>query len=391
MARLRGNGFFNIQQWVLQHHGEVGWAAVVASLEAADRERLREVRVADWYPLVLQARLLRAIDDRFGEGDLRLARKIGGDQAERDLDRGVITWLFRLFSPMTMLGNMNVVWRRFHDSGRWTASFGGSTVVVTVHDWENVDRANCADVEGYLEHLAQRLSRSTGYMRHTRCRLDGFEACEFVYSEPLERKIPMPRSAITVEMASTVGRELLQMSDPGAVHDAMVTLLRHTLPRNANAAFWAWEETTGAARLLWSSGRPSDCPAHCVVVEFGGKTMARVEVDALSAGERDGVLETLEALSPWFGAALAAVSGNPAEGVPIVARLEDPVSLAVTKWRLTPRQSEVLAGALSGLTNKEIAAKLGCAEATVEVHMTALFRKSGATTRSGLVSVTLAQ
>ena len=42
---------------------------------------------------------------------------------------------------------------------------------------------------------------------------------------------------------------------------------------------------------------------------------------------------------------------------------------------LTPTQIKVLQGVHSGLLNKQIAFRLGIAEATVKAHMTALMRK----------------
>lgn len=64
------------------------------------------------------------------------------------------------------------------------------------------------------------------------------------------------------------------------------------------------------------------------------------------------------------------------------ARLE----AARRAWSLTPRQVEVLARAVVGDANKSIAVKLGCAEVTVELHLTAIFRKARATNRTELVS-----
>ncbi len=53
---------------------------------------------------------------------------------------------------------------------------------------------------------------------------------------------------------------------------------------------------------------------------------------------------------------------------------------------LTRRQRDVLAGVLAGRSNKQIAAALGCAESTVELHMTALLRRSGTRSRTELVA-----
>jgi DNA-binding CsgD family transcriptional regulator len=60
---------------------------------------------------------------------------------------------------------------------------------------------------------------------------------------------------------------------------------------------------------------------------------------------------------------------------------------AVTQaWVLTRAQVQVLRGILAGRSNKQIAAQLGNAEATVEVHVTRLLRKAGAHGRTALVS-----
>ena len=55
-------------------------------------------------------------------------------------------------------------------------------------------------------------------------------------------------------------------------------------------------------------------------------------------------------------------------------------------WGLSPRQLEVLAHLAEGDTNKGIAAKIGCAEVTVEFHLRGLFGKTSSQNRSELVA-----
>ncbi len=62
------------------------------------------------------------------------------------------------------------------------------------------------------------------------------------------------------------------------------------------------------------------------------------------------------------------------------------VLTAQRKWGLTVRQARVLELVATGATNKEIACTLACSEPTVENHVTELFRRSGATSRAGLVT-----
>jgi DNA-binding CsgD family transcriptional regulator len=61
------------------------------------------------------------------------------------------------------------------------------------------------------------------------------------------------------------------------------------------------------------------------------------------------------------------------------------VALAQKRWGLSVRQARVLELVATGASNKEIAGTLACAEATVENHLTELFRRSGARSRAGLV------
>lgn len=53
---------------------------------------------------------------------------------------------------------------------------------------------------------------------------------------------------------------------------------------------------------------------------------------------------------------------------------------------LTPRQADVLDRVVRGESNKEVAAWLGCSEAAVEVHITALLRRTGLSSRVELVA-----
>jgi DNA-binding CsgD family transcriptional regulator len=63
------------------------------------------------------------------------------------------------------------------------------------------------------------------------------------------------------------------------------------------------------------------------------------------------------------------------------------IEAVAARWELTTQQGKVLAHLVRGKSNKEIAAALACAENTVELHVTNLFRKTNATSRTQLVSL----
>lgn len=62
------------------------------------------------------------------------------------------------------------------------------------------------------------------------------------------------------------------------------------------------------------------------------------------------------------------------------------VRVAAGSLEATPRQAQVLSLLVRGRSNKAIAAELGCAEATVEIHVGVLLKKSGCGSRCEMVS-----
>ncbi|MGM0579019.1 MAG: helix-turn-helix transcriptional regulator [Myxococcota bacterium] len=67
-------------------------------------------------------------------------------------------------------------------------------------------------------------------------------------------------------------------------------------------------------------------------------------------------------------------------------RLGPRLRAAAEAWSLTRRQRELLALLAEGRSNTSIADTLGCAEKTVEHHITNLLKRSGARSREGLVA-----
>ncbi|HEX2881293.1 MAG TPA: helix-turn-helix transcriptional regulator [Polyangiaceae bacterium] len=66
--------------------------------------------------------------------------------------------------------------------------------------------------------------------------------------------------------------------------------------------------------------------------------------------------------------------------------LDERLFRVAQRYTLTARESEVLLRLATGLSNKEIAADLGCSRRTVEVHVTNILKKSGCSSRLELVT-----
>ncbi len=149
------------------------------------------------------------------------------------------------------------------------------------------------------------------------------------------------------------------------------------------------------AFMRGSVGAVRGLPAHL------GLPMAEVEVRDL-AGDRLHVDVRLPESRTLAHRARAAarrlatrvVIGRQRDGTEVTVTIAAPdgdptehrLDRATVTWRLTPRQAEVLARVVAGLANKEIATQLGCAENTVELHVTRLLRKADVTSRTQLIA-----
>lgn len=139
-------------------------------------------------------------------------------------------------------------------------------------------------------------------------------------------------------------------------------------------------------------GALESVPAAVFVLgRMGGVLHANAAGRALL--ERDRVLleERLRAAqrADLPGVQLARLSSDGDLWLAIVRCPTDPaplVGLARSRWRLTPRQVQVLRLVAQGMSNRAVAAALACAESTVELHVTALLEKSQSESRAHLVA-----
>jgi DNA-binding CsgD family transcriptional regulator len=129
----------------------------------------------------------------------------------------------------------------------------------------------------------------------------------------------------------------------------------------------------GSHEAVWTVELPAG-PVN--PVESAPVSWALFEEMSRLTTERSDTLRELERVREQAVSAASAPSTVP----------EQRIREVTAGWVLTRAQAEVLNGVVRGLSNKEIANELGKAEATVEVHVTRILRKSGASGRTGLVS-----
>ncbi len=118
---------------------------------------------------------------------------------------------------------------------------------------------------------------------------------------------------------------------------------------------------------------------------------AKVLFDS-DAGVRENIVEAVRGTAvPSWSVTPVKRSGVPERFLVIVephasARVATQVAKAKTTWSLTERQTDVLSRLAAGTPNQTIAAALGIAERTVEIHVTALLEKAQVASRAELVA-----
>jgi len=130
-------------------------------------------------------------------------------------------------------------------------------------------------------------------------------------------------------------------------------------------------EANAAGRVLLDGARGSDVVGALHEAARGRPCPLALRLTPLSmVGEPSGFLALLDAREGDAG-------------------VEPRIAAMAARWRLTPRQREVLALVAQGMTNRTIAAQLGVSEGTVELHVSALFDRAGVENRASLIAQVL--
>lgn len=134
MPRTKGVSLANARAWVEERFGRDAYERVLARLGAEDAAEVRGSVAVGWYDLALVSRLLRAIDDELGKGDLALLGELGRWEADRDFTV-IHRIVLRVASPSIILQKMPDMWKRYYDHGEWEVVRDGHEVTGRLRGW----------------------------------------------------------------------------------------------------------------------------------------------------------------------------------------------------------------------------------------------------------------
>lgn len=175
--RMKGIGFVNVRQYVLDRHGPAQWDKTLARLDEKDRTEVNGVVAVGWYDTYLFARVLYAVDAVCGRGDLGILKDVGRYEAEHDYNRA-LRMLLRVLSPSSIFTGHARLWGHFQDSGRWEFKSKAFSTAGTLRGWAT-DAALCVELSGYLERMVEFTGGKNVTVTHAKCRATGAEECVF--------------------------------------------------------------------------------------------------------------------------------------------------------------------------------------------------------------------
>jgi DNA-binding NarL/FixJ family response regulator len=167
--------------------------------------------------------------------------------------------------------------------------------------------------------------------------------------------------------------------------DTLVALLA-----DAEADAVLIDASGGNAESILESLAHFDLTAEVPVIVLAASSRPRWSAEALRAGVR--ALLPSDVSTDQLSAALQAVTAGllvvPPSEVEVLLPAATPASEPLTELAepLTRREREVLQMLASGLSNKEIAARLNISDHTAKFHVASIFGKLGATTRTEAVT-----
>lgn len=177
--RMKGIGFVNVRNYVLETHGADRWDEVLRTLSKGIRHEVEAAVAVGWYDVAHFAELLRSVDEVCGRGDLRLLEKVGYYEAEQDFNR-VLRVFLRVLSPGYIFKAEARLWSHFQDSGTWHSVRVDGGVDATLVGWA-VDAALCRELSGYLVKVVEFTGGRNVSVEHNTCRALGDARCVFEY------------------------------------------------------------------------------------------------------------------------------------------------------------------------------------------------------------------
>jgi hypothetical protein len=183
--RVRSAAYLSALAHARQRFGEDAVAQVVAGLSDADREIVAAQTDAEaWGSFSTWIRLIEALDNELGEGDLGVAREGGRWAAMTDLTRR-FPEMARTGTPEELVVLASRFWRSYYDGGRAeaVAAHEADAALFEVIDFPEPNLVHCNRVLGWIGGAFAFIGIEVE-MTMPSCRARGDERCIYIARGP---------------------------------------------------------------------------------------------------------------------------------------------------------------------------------------------------------------
>jgi hypothetical protein len=182
MPSSKGTLYTSVKLFAERRFGPDAVEQTLHEMSAEDRDVLAAMVPVGWYPLEPMLRFHRVLDRLFGRGDLALCTEIGRFSAEWQLNL-FHKLVLKFKSPQWMVQKAGLMWKHYHDTGRWEVEQPDAhSVMGRLQGFGVVDEVHCLRLHGWFTRAIELTGGKDVRIHEPSCRNRGDRFCEYVGS-----------------------------------------------------------------------------------------------------------------------------------------------------------------------------------------------------------------
>jgi hypothetical protein len=179
VTRIKGISMIHMVDYLKAVHGAGSVDRVAARLSAKSAKALKVGTAFEWFDLPTFVEIERTVIALYYGGDIKEAWRMGKYDMEESMNK-VYRFLFRFFSPATLIDRSAKVFHTFVEGGNCAIErVGGTEVRATIEGIEPLDECYCHDLRGSFLGLISLCGLKSGEAEHVTCRLRGDKTCSY--------------------------------------------------------------------------------------------------------------------------------------------------------------------------------------------------------------------
>jgi len=181
--KMKASTVYHTLQYLRKSEGDAVFESLLSSISALHQDAIRNATVASWIDIKSIYALLDAIKYKLGKNDPCINHRVGLEATKKSFSR-IYKMFFRVGKPDFVIQRTAVVWGTMATKGRVEVLDSGTKYVdIALFDFEHSHREFCTHrLRGNFQAVLEVSGCKILESKHTRCRLDGHDQCEWLYT-----------------------------------------------------------------------------------------------------------------------------------------------------------------------------------------------------------------